>query len=103
VRLYPQKLINIEAPKGWPWRENAVIAAAIAETEKRLAGEGGQGGQGRVLLRASGTEPLLRVMVEGQDAARVEAEAKALAALVRETVQGAAIHDKAAAGLSNGN
>ncbi|MDR3351592.1 MAG: hypothetical protein LBO00_00955, partial [Zoogloeaceae bacterium] len=83
VRLYPQKLINIEAPKGWPWRENAVIAAAIAETEKRLAGEGGQG---RVLLRASGTEAKLRVMVEGQDAERVLQEAEWLAEAVREII-----------------
>jgi phosphoglucosamine mutase len=51
-----------------------------------LAGEGGQGGQGRVLLRASGTEPLLRVMVEGQDAARVEEEAERLALAVSEAL-----------------
>ncbi len=44
-------------------------------------------GRGRVLLRASGTEPLLRVMVEGEDAVEVAAAAEKLAAVVRECVQ----------------
>ncbi|MDR1887785.1 MAG: phosphoglucosamine mutase [Zoogloeaceae bacterium] len=80
LRLYPQKLINVKMQKACPWRENAAIAAAVAAAEKRLAG------QGRVLLRASGTEPLLRVMVEGRDRGAVEAEAATLAARVQESL-----------------
>lgn len=78
--LYPQKLINVPLVKGFPWQDHPVIAAALHEVE------GGLDGQGRVLLRASGTEPLLRVMVEGQDAGMVVAAAERLAAAVREAV-----------------
>ena len=49
--------------------------------------EAGLDGKGRVLLRASGTEPLLRVMVEGEDAAEVTAVAEQLARVVREVAQ----------------
>jgi phosphoglucosamine mutase len=78
VRLYPQKLINVKMQKGCPWQENTAIRTAQSAAEARLAGAG------RVLLRASGTEPLLRVMVEGLDKAQVEAEAATLAQVVRE-------------------
>lgn len=79
--LYPQRLINVQISKGFPWRDHPGIVAALAEAEARL------NGKGRVLLRASGTEPLLRVMVEGEDAASVNCEAECLAAVVREAVQ----------------
>jgi phosphoglucosamine mutase len=59
------------------WQNDAGIRAATAQAEKLLAG------RGRVLLRPSGTEPLLRVMVEGADAALVAAQAEAIAAAVR--------------------
>jgi phosphoglucosamine mutase len=78
--LYPQKLINVPLVKGFPWKEDPLIAAAQRDVEASLAGEG------RVLLRASGTEPLLRVMVEGRDSAKVLAAAEKLAAAVREAV-----------------
>lgn len=78
--LYPQKLINVPLVKGFPWKENALITATQRSVEDELAGEG------RVLLRASGTEPLLRVMVEGRDHDRVLAAAEKLAAAVREAV-----------------
>ena len=78
--LYPQQLINVPLVKGFPWKDHPQIVAARAEIEKALAGEG------RVLLRASGTEPLLRVMVEGRDAEKVLAAAEKLAAVVREAV-----------------
>ncbi|MDR3055814.1 MAG: phosphoglucosamine mutase [Zoogloeaceae bacterium] len=81
VRLYPQKLINVKMQKGFPWQENPAIRAAQTAAETRLAGEG------RVLLRASGTEPLLRVMVEGRDRTQVEREAATLSRVVREIVQ----------------
>jgi len=80
LRLYPQKLINVQIEKGFAWREHAAIQAAQSEVEARLSG------RGRVLLRPSGTEPLLRVMVEGEDEAEVLACAEKLAAAVRAAV-----------------
>ena len=56
---------------------DAAIQAALAEVEARMSG------RGRVLLRASGTEPLLRVMVEGEDRQQVLACAEELASVVR--------------------
>lgn len=82
--LYPQRLINVPMPKGFPWREHPAIKAAQEQTEKALAGTG------RVLLRASGTEPLLRVMVEGRDEAKIEGLAQDLADVVRQVVEEAA-------------
>jgi len=79
--LYPQKLINVPVTRGFSWKEHPAIDAALADTEKRLAG------RGRVLLRASGTEPLLRVMVEGEEAVEVLDAAEKLAAVVRELAQ----------------
>jgi phosphoglucosamine mutase len=78
--LYPQKLINVPLKKGFLWKENPLIAAAYRNVEAALAG------QGRVLLRASGTEPLLRVMVEGRDSSKVLAAAESLSATVRKAV-----------------
>ena len=78
LRLYPQKLINVPMSRGFPWRDDPQIAAAISAAESKLAG------RGRILLRASGTEPLLRVMVEGEDASEVQDTAEALAAVVRD-------------------
>ena len=79
--LYPQKLINVPISKGFAWRDEPQIQQAVAATEAALAG------RGRVLLRASGTEPLLRVMVEGEDAAEVANAAEGLANVVRQLVQ----------------
>jgi phosphoglucosamine mutase len=81
LRLYPQKLINVPITRGFPWKDDPVIMSALAETEASMAG------RGRVLLRASGTEPLLRVMVEGEDAAEVTCAAEKLAGIVRESSQ----------------
>jgi len=78
LRLYPQRLINVPIVRGFPWRDDPSITAALASVE------GSMSGRGRVLLRASGTEPLLRVMVEGEDADVVRAAAEELAAVVRE-------------------
>lgn len=80
LKLYPQKLINVKIEKSFAWREHAAIQAAQSEVEARLSG------RGRVLLRPSGTEPLLRVMVEGEDEAEVLACAEKLAAAVRAAV-----------------
>lgn len=81
LALYPQKLINVPISKGFAWRDEPQIQQAVAATEAALAG------RGRVLLRASGTEPLLRVMVEGEDAAEVANAAEGLANVVRQLVQ----------------
>lgn len=79
--LYPQKLVNVPITKGFPWKDDPRIGKALAEVETRMAG------RGRVLLRASGTEPLLRVMVEGEDAAEVAEAAEQLATVVRNAAQ----------------
>lgn len=78
LTLYPQKLINVPMAKGFPWKDDPSIQAALQATEAKMAG------RGRVLLRASGTEPLLRVMVEGQNAEEVLGAAEALAGVVRD-------------------
>ena len=80
--LYPQRLVNVPMTRGFGWKEHAGIGEAQRRVEVALAGEG------RVLLRASGTEPLLRVMVEGRDPVQVEAGAAALADAVRQAVAG---------------
>ena len=78
--LFPQKMINVPCPKSFDWRASSSINAASAASEAALQGKG------RVLLRPSGTEPLLRVMVEGEDKSAVVREAEALAAVVAAAV-----------------
>ena len=73
VELYPQRLINVRVPKGYDWKGSAAIRAAEADTAAAL------GDAGRVLLRPSGTEPVLRVMVEARERALADAQAQALA------------------------
>ena len=79
--LYPQKLINVPMSKGFPWQSDARIAAGLADVEARM------NGRGRVLSRASGTEPLLRVMVEGEEADEVLTMAEHLSRIVRQAVE----------------
>lgn len=78
MTLYPQKLINVRLPAGFDWAGDVGIRAAVETAEAALDGGG------RVLLRPSGTEPVLRVMVEGRDAALVAGQAEAIAAAVRQ-------------------
>ena len=61
VSLFPQTLINVRLQAGQDWKKNEALAAETRRAEAELAG------QGRVLIRPSGTEPLLRVMVEARD------------------------------------
>ena len=77
VTLFPQTLINVRMQPGQDWKGNAELARAQAEVTAEL------GDRGRVLIRASGTEPLLRVMVEASDAALAQSCAERLAATVR--------------------
>lgn len=87
--LYPQKLINVRLVAGFDWEKNADILAAVAAAEAALAGNG------RVLLRLSGTEPLLRVMVEGRDAALVMHHAEHIAGVLRRAIECSALNEKA--------
>ena len=77
LRLYPQKLINVPVARGFAWKQNPDIVEAAAKVEARITG------RGRILLRPSGTEPLLRVMVEGENPDEVAAAAEELAGTVR--------------------
>ncbi len=81
LHLYPQKLINVPLSRNFQWKDDASIQKGLTNVEARIAG------RGRVLLRASGTEPLLRVMVEGEDPKEVLAAAEELATVVREAAQ----------------
>ena len=81
LKFYPQVLINVRIPAGFAWQNDQRIAQAQAEAEAALAG------QGRVLLRPSGTEPLLRVMVEGADDTLVQQQAQKIAAVVQHAVR----------------
>ena len=74
VELFPQALINVRRSSSADWRENPRLVQAVRDVEAELDG------QGRVLIRASGTEPVLRVMVETADASRGRAAAERLAA-----------------------
>ena len=74
VQLFPQTLINVRLSAGaGRWQDNPRLRDAQASVTREL------GDQGRVLIRASGTEPLLRVMVEARDAAQAKGCAERLA------------------------
>ena len=80
MNKYPQCMINVPVTKKVNLDNSAVVQDAVKSAEQRLAG------RGRVLLRPSGTEPLVRVMVEGEDADQVNDEADQLASVVAEAV-----------------
>ncbi|MDZ7920446.1 phosphoglucosamine mutase [Rhodoferax sp.] len=73
VTLFPQTLINVRLTPGQDWKSNARMA------EETKAAEAALGDAGRVLIRASGTEPLVRVMVEARDAAQAQSCAQRIA------------------------
>ena len=73
VRLFPQELINVRQAVRSDWQQNAGLVAEKVRVEQEL------GGDGRVLIRASGTEPVLRVMVEARDGKQARACAERLA------------------------
>lgn len=79
---YPQKLINVRVSAKVDLHQAPTIQLAVVQAENQL------GGRGRVVLRASGTEPVVRVMVEGEDGAEVEQLANDIAASVRSAVPG---------------
>ncbi len=77
VRLFPQTLINVRVEKGFDWQSHAGLQAARAAVEPTLEG------RGRVLIRASGTEPVVRVMVEAELVETAERAAQTLADALR--------------------
>jgi phosphoglucosamine mutase len=80
MKKYPQLMINVPVNHKVELDNTPAILDAVKSAEQRLAG------RGRVLLRPSGTEPLVRVMVEGEDAQQVSAEANQLASVVAGAV-----------------
>ncbi|GAB3189597.1 phosphoglucosamine mutase [Hydrogenophaga aquatica] len=78
VTLFPQTLINVRLQPGQDWKSNTRLSDAIRAAETEL------GDTGRVLIRASGTEPLLRVMVEARDAGQAQTLAQRMADAARE-------------------
>ncbi len=74
--LLPQSLINVRLANGFDWSGHAPLQAELDQVQRELAGDG------RVLIRPSGTEPLLRVMVEADSSERAQALAQRLVACV---------------------
>lgn len=79
VTLFPQVMINVRLQPTQDWKSNQQLPKAQAEVEKLL------GNDGRVLIRASGTEPLVRVMVEARDAAMASDCAERLATVIKSS------------------
>ncbi len=77
LTLYPQTLVNVKLPGGFDWKNRPEIESARIAAEREL------GDAGRVLVRASGTEPLLRVMVEGREAQQVASLARGIADVIQ--------------------
>ena len=82
MEVLPQALVNAKVPnhRKNSYMEYPEIAKAIENLEKQFAGEG------RVLIRPSGTEPLVRVMIEGKDQVKIQEEAEKLAALISDII-----------------
>ena len=80
VRLYPQVLVNakVSSDKKYDYEKNEEIKEAIENLEKEFAGNG------RVLIRPSGTEPLVRVMIEGEDQTYITKKAQEIASLIEQ-------------------
>ena len=77
MTLFPQTLINVKLAAGQDWKKNETLAIETRKAEAEL------GNHGRVLIRPSGTEPLVRVMVEARDAHMAKKMAERLAHAVR--------------------
>ncbi len=73
VAMFPQRLINVPIHRGWDWRSSVAVSRAEADARAALSGAG------RVLLRPSGTEPVLRVMVEAREGELADRHAQNLA------------------------
>ena len=80
LKTYPQTLVNVRVRDKRPIADVPAIQAAVERVERA------QAARGRVLVRYSGTEPLLRIMIEGEDQASVQAWAEEIADAVRATI-----------------
>ena len=83
VKMYPQVLINaqVDSNKKYNYENDKEIKDAIEKLEKEFAGNG------RVLIRPSGTEPLVRVMIEGEDQEYITKKAKEMAELIENKLK----------------
>lgn len=83
VKLYPQILVNakVNSDKKYDYEEDKEIKDAIEKLEKEFAGNG------RVLIRPSGTEPLVRVMIEGEDQEYITKKANEIAELIEKKLK----------------
>ena len=77
---YPQVLVNVRVREKKPFADIESIQSLVRDTEAKLAD------RGRLLLRYSGTEPLARVMIEGENQAEIETLANNLAAAINTTI-----------------
>jgi len=77
VTLFPQTLINVRLRPGQKWQDISLLKQETQKVEAEL------GQTGRVLIRASGTEPLVRVMVEAQEIAQAQSCAERIAATLQ--------------------
>ncbi len=80
LRKYPQAQRNLKVRSKPPIEELPEVMRLRAETEKELAGKG------RVLLRYSGTEPKIRLLIEGPDAGRINAQADRIAEAIEREI-----------------
>ena len=78
MTTYPQLLVNVKVATKEGWETNEAIKGAIAEGDKEL------GENGRILVRPSGTEPLIRVMAEGPDQDQLDRICHAIADVVKK-------------------
>ena len=83
IKLYPQVLINakVDSNKKYDYENNENIKTAIEKLEKEFAGNG------RVLIRPSGTEPLVRVMIEGEDQSYITKKAQEIVDLIEKELK----------------
>jgi phosphoglucosamine mutase len=81
LRTYPQVLLNVRVARKVDLETLPEVAAVMKDIERRLAG------QGRLLVRYSGTEPLLRIMLEGRDEHEIRRWAEAIAEAVNQHLQ----------------
>jgi phosphoglucosamine mutase len=84
LEIYPQHMINVRMSRRFDVKNSTTVQGAVQDAEREL------NGQGRVVLRASGTEPVIRVMVEGSDRGQVERLSQQLADVVRQAADAAA-------------